>query len=75
MMEVFLDKKNLNEKELGEITSKLINSGWKKFGNFDSTVFFKDITKQEAYTELKNLNLDIEANEWLEDMWEKNYVF
>ena len=48
MMEIFLDRKNLNEKELGEITSKLINSGWKKFGNFDSTVFFKDITKQEA---------------------------
>jgi hypothetical protein len=64
---------NSNKKRLKDIIKKLINSGWKKFGNNGTLVFFKDIPLNQAKKEMKNLDItEFEPEEWYEELYSNN---
>jgi len=62
-----------SRERLNEIIRKLTVSGWKRFGNNGTVVFFKDITLEHAQKEMQVLNItELEPEEWYEELYFHN---
>ena len=62
-----------SRERLNEIIRKLTVSGWKRFGNNGTVVFFKDITLEHAQKEMRVLNItELEPEEWYEELYFHN---
>ncbi|OGI11958.1 hypothetical protein A3K64_00605 [Candidatus Micrarchaeota archaeon RBG_16_36_9] len=77
MMEILInefDWKSENKiRRLTEIIDKLKNYGWEKFGHSGTIVLFKDVTREKASNELKELRInEIKAEEWEEELYCNN---
>ncbi len=58
-----------NKGRLNEIIKKLTVSGWKKFGNEETVVLFKDVSLDQAKKEMEVLGIrEMEPEEWHEDL-------
>ena len=75
-MEILINEhewRNSKAKRLTEIVDTLKHSGWEKFGNNGTIVFFKDTTKERAQKELNQLGInEVGAEEWEEDLYSNN---
>jgi hypothetical protein len=73
MIEILIKKEGFGSvsktRRLTEVFEKLRNAGWKSFGDNDIVYFFKDVTQEDANSEMEKFGL----GEFKTKMWEEVY--
>lgn len=72
MMEIMIDSEEWTQdvnraRRLAIILEQLTIGGWHKFGNNGTIVLMKDLTREDAERELRELDIsELKLDEWME---------